>query len=103
MGRAAQGRVGPVRRRVGDQPGINEPTGQFRQRHLGLHPRQRGPEAVVDAAAEAEVLVVTSVRVEPIRVTESAGVPAAGGEDPARRPTLWDDASIYPAAAPAVS
>src|SRR6185295_2462998 len=58
MKRAAQDGVGPVWRRVGDQAWVLEPAGKLAERDLGFQPGEGGTEAVVDAAAETEVLVV---------------------------------------------
>jgi hypothetical protein len=46
------------------KPGVFQPAGQHRQRHLCLDPGPRRAEAVVDAPTEAEVLVVGAVGVE---------------------------------------
>ena len=79
-GGAAQDRARPVRRRVGTEPRVAEPAGELGERDLGLQPGQRRAEAVVDAAAEAEVLVVRAVGVEAVGVGEAVGVAVAGGE-----------------------
>src|SRR4051812_26250504 len=91
VARAAQDRVVPVRRRVDDQARVDQPAGQLGKGDLGLQPGQRGAEAVVDAAAEAEVLIrvpgetepvgVEPVRIEAVGIADVVGVAAAGGED----------------------
>src|SRR5262249_52627553 len=78
---AAQHRVLPVGRWVLDQAGVVEPAGQFGQCDLCLQTGQRRPETTVDAAAEAEVLDVPPVRVEPVGVREALRVPVARGQD----------------------
>ncbi len=58
---AAQDRVLTVGRRVLQQPRVLQPAGQLAQRQLRLLPGQRGAEAAVDAAAQAQVLDVGAV------------------------------------------
>ena len=55
-----------------------EPPRQGAQRELHLEARQRRPEAVVDAAAEAEVLALGPVGVEAVRVGVAPLVAIAG-------------------------
>jgi hypothetical protein len=77
MKRASQDRVGPVWRRVGDQTRVLEPAGELAERDLGLQPGEGGTEAVVDAAAEAEVLVIVAGEAEAVGV-EAVGVEPVG-------------------------
>src|SRR5437660_1684362 len=58
MSRATQSGVVTVRRRVDDEARAVKPPYEFSQREGGLEPREGGAEAVVDAAAEAEMLIV---------------------------------------------
>lgn len=77
MDRTPENGAGSVRRRIGDQPGSVEPAYQLGQRNLGFTPGQRATEAQVDAAAEPQVLVVTPIRVESVRIVEALRVAAA--------------------------
>lgn len=77
---ATQGRTRAVGRRVDDESGVLQPVRQLGEGDLRLGTGQGGSEAVVDAAAEAEVLVVLAVGVEAVGVRNEVGVAAAGGE-----------------------
>lgn len=79
VARATQHWIGSVRRWVDDQTRVHQPAGEFGERELGLQPGQRCAEAVVDAAAEAEVLVGVAGEAEPVGV-EPVGVEAVGVE-----------------------
>src|SRR5262249_23248766 len=61
VARAAQERVGPVGRRVLYQARVDEAASEFGERDLCLHAGQWGAVAVVDAAAEPQMLVVGAV------------------------------------------
>jgi hypothetical protein len=73
--RAAEDGVRTVGRWVGEQPRFVQPSGECREGRLHLDAGQRRSHAVMDAAAEAEVLVVGAVGVEALGVGEEAGVP----------------------------
>src|SRR5581483_6493021 len=77
MDRSPKNGAGPVGRRVCDQPGAVEPAYQPGQRDLGFPSGQWAAETEVDAAAEPQVLVVTSIRVEAVRVVEAVRIAAA--------------------------
>ena len=74
MSRATQSGVVTVRRRVDDEARAVKPPYEFSQREGGLEPREGGAEAVVDAAAEAEMLIVGALGVEPVGVPEAGRV-----------------------------
>ena len=76
---AAQERVRQVRRRIADQPEILQPPHEFGQGDLFLGSGPGGAETVVDTAAEAEMLVLGPVGVEPVGVGHVVGVAAASG------------------------
>ena len=59
--------------RVADEPGMHEPVSEREQRGLRLDASDGRAVAVVDAAGEAEVLVVGAVGVEAVRVGDVAG------------------------------
>lgn len=80
MAGTSQHGAAPVRRRVLDQTEVVEVAEEGVERDLRLDTGERGAEAVVDAAAEAEVLIVLAHRVEPVGVMESQGVPVAGSQ-----------------------
>jgi hypothetical protein len=69
-----------VGRWVGDESGILQPACELGEGDLRLGASQWGSEAVVDAAAEAQVLVVLAVGVEAVGVRDGVLVAAAGGE-----------------------
>jgi hypothetical protein len=77
---ASQGRTLAVRRWVGDQSGVPQPMYEFGEGDLRLGTSQRGAEAIVDAAAEAQVLVVLTVGVEAVGIGDVGRVAAARGE-----------------------
>src|SRR5258708_36300687 len=101
---AAQERARPVRRWIGDQVRILQPEAELGQGDLRLGPGQRGAEAVMDTAAEAEVLQVLAIGVEPIGVRYVPRVAAAGGEDKDDRGAVGDggagDLDVVNGAAP---
>ena len=68
--RAAEDLVAAVRRRVLDEPRVLHAAEELADRDLGLQPRERGAEAVVDALAVADVLVVRAFEVESVGVLE---------------------------------
>src|SRR5258708_1564478 len=90
MPRAAQERARAVRRWIGDQGRGFQPAGELGEGDLRPGPGQGSAEAVVDTAAEAEVLVVLPVGVEPVGVGYVAGVPAARGQDEGDRCAAGD-------------
>ena len=75
--RASEERVRPVGRGVDDQSRVLEPAHQRAQRDLRLEPGERRPEAAMDAAAEAEMLIVLAIGNEPLGVGEARRI--AGG------------------------
>lgn len=75
-----QNRAAAVRRRVFGQLEVLQARDQGVQGDLGLYSGQWRAEAVVDSAAEAEVLVVLAGRVEVVGVVEPQRVPVSGGE-----------------------
>lgn len=76
----AQRGAGAVWRWVGEKPRRPQPLGQRDECDLRLDPRQRSSHAVVQAAAEPEVLVVRAVGIEAVRIGEAQRVAAAGRE-----------------------
>lgn len=86
----AQHGTAPVRGWVLDQAGVVEAAEERIECDLCLDTGERGAEAVVDATAEAEVLIVLTHRVETVRVVEPQRVPVAGGEHKDQRGTLGD-------------
>jgi hypothetical protein len=66
--------------RVIQEPRVLQAPHELPQGELHLQPSERGAEAVVDAAAEPEVLVVLPPRIEPLGVLEARRVAAPGGE-----------------------
>jgi hypothetical protein len=65
---------------VGDESGVLQPACELGEGDLRLGASQWGSEAVVDAAAEAQVLVVLAVGVEAVGIGDVGRVAAAGGE-----------------------
>ena len=65
---------------VGNESRILEPARERGQRDLCLRPGQRSPEAGVDPAAKAEMLVIHTFGVEAVRVGEAAGIAVASGQ-----------------------
>ena len=74
---AAKGRILPVGWRIGDQTGGDEPAGKRAQRDVRFDTGEGRADAVVVAAAEAEVLVVLAIRNEAVCFGEAGGVAAA--------------------------
>lgn len=74
---ASQDGAGPVGRWVGDQCRSFQAAYERGQCGLGLQSSHRAAEAQVDAAAEAQVLVVLSVGIEVVGVVEAVRVAAA--------------------------
>ena len=70
MARAAEDLVAAVRRRVLDEPRVLHAAEELADRGLDLQPRERSAEAVVDALAVADVLVVRALEVELVGVLE---------------------------------
>src|SRR5258708_39413920 len=80
MSGASQTGIRAVGRRIGDESRVLQPAGQLGERDLRLRPGQRSTEAVMDAAAEAQMLVVLAVGVEAVGIWDAGRVAAAGGE-----------------------
>ena len=70
------------------------------ERGLALQPGQRRAEAVVDAVAVAEVLIVTPRQVERVRPVEALRIAVGGGEHDEHRVPGGD---VLPADAAAAS
>src|SRR5579871_2496950 len=68
-----------------DEARIHEPPGERDERALGLQPSQWRIVVWVDAAAEAEALVVPAVGVESLGIMETGRVPTAGSEQGGHR------------------
>lgn len=96
---AAQHGAGPVGRRFFDQSGVVEPADQRGERLVYLQPGEGSAKAVVQAAPEAQVLVVRAVGVEPVGVGEPAGIAAGGGEQQGQLGALRDGGARRPARA----
>jgi len=86
----AQGGILPVGRRVGDQARVDKPTGEGTQGDLRLDAGEGSADTVVDATAEAEMLVVGTFGIEPVRVWEARRVVAPGGKQEHHGRALWD-------------
>jgi len=82
MSRPAQDRAAPVGRRILSEARVLQAADQLRECDLRFDACERGAEAEVDAAAEAEVLVVAPRRVEAVGI----GKPLAGPGCPKRAP-----------------
>src|SRR6185312_13274596 len=82
--RAAEDLVAAIRRRVLDEPWVLHAAEELADRELGLQPGERGAEAVVDALAVADVLVVRAFEVESVGVLEPFRVTV-------RRPVTQED------------
>ena len=80
LSRSPQRGVESVGRGVPHESRRNQSAGELAKRDLALEPRQRGAEAAVDAAAEAEVLIVRPVGVKHVRPVEAARVAVGRGE-----------------------
>src|SRR3954463_5566283 len=69
---------------------VRKPLEEFAQRDLALEPRQRVPEAVMRASAEAQVTAIGSRAVQPVRVLEPLRVPVRRAEQEEQTPSLRD-------------
>lgn len=79
---ATEDGVGPVRWRVGEQAGIIQPPRQFGERDLRLQPGGWRAEAVMNAAAETQVLALPPAYIDALEV-----VPVGVELKPPRRPS----------------
>jgi hypothetical protein len=93
---AAKGRVLTVRRRIGYQQGGHEPTGERAQRDVRFDPSEGSADAVVVAAAEAEVLVVLAVRNEAVGVWEAGRTETLKPPSNHIRSASWGFSSTVP-------
>jgi len=77
--RPAQGGAWTIGRRVRRKPRIDEPASERDEGRLGLDPRQWRAEAIMQAAAEAEMLIVRPLGIEKVRIDKRFGsrLPAA--------------------------
>jgi hypothetical protein len=80
MARAAEQRAAPIGRWVLNQAGAHQPAHELAERDLRLGPGEWRAEAVVDASAEAQVLVVEALGVEAVWVRKALGVAASCGQ-----------------------
>jgi hypothetical protein len=88
--RSAQDGARPVRGWIGDEARVPEAASELDERDLGFEASERSAEAVVDAAAVAQVLVVASVGDEPLRVAELERVTVSRREQEMDVRTLGD-------------
>ena len=91
MAGAAQDRAAPVGGRILEEARAVQAAGEFGQRDLRLDPGERRAEAAVHAAAKAEVLVVSTGRVEVVGVVDPLRVAATGGQHQDERRALGND------------
>ena len=85
---ATQEGTGTVGWRVHDQARLREPPHEFGERNLGLHARQRGAKADMDATAKAQMLIITALGIKAIRVREPLRVTVACGQGQRDQHTL---------------
>src|SRR5258707_11280605 len=78
--RAAQCGALSVRGRILHEPRVLEPSRELGKRNLRLQPRHGRAVTVMDATAEAEVLVILAIGVEPLGVAEAGRVPVPRSE-----------------------